>query len=59
MEDNLFNIETALDSAATRKEQEELHRKRNKFRKKLKKLKRRAGNVDIDNSRPPQNEEWV
>jgi hypothetical protein len=42
MENHLFTLELAIEAAMNRKEEEELNRKRNKFNKKLKKLKRKA-----------------
>jgi len=56
MEGNLFDIEVAIDAAGNRKEEEELYRKRNKFKKKLRKLKRRAGQVDTSED---VSNEWI
>ena len=45
-EDNLLNVESALDAAISQKDQTELARKRSKLIKKLNKLKRKLGNDD-------------
>ncbi len=59
MENNIFNVELAMDSAPTRKEQDELSRKRNKFKKKLKKMKRKAGRRDSENTSYIDNKDWI
>ena len=58
MEENLFNIEAAIDASLTRKDQDELYRKKNTVVKKLKKLKRRLHNADSDGSRTSQDDYW-
>ena len=58
MEENLFNIEAAIDASLTRKDQDELYRKKNTVVKKLKKLKRRLHNEDSDGSRTSQDDYW-
>lgn len=58
MEENLFNIEAAIDASLTRKDQDELYRKKNTVVKKLKKLKRRLHNEDNDGSRTSQDDYW-
>ena len=58
MEETLFNIEAAIDASLTRKDQDELYRKKNTVVKKLKKLKRRLHNEDSDGSRPSQDDYW-
>ena len=42
MENHLFTLELAIEAAMSRKEEEELNRKRNNINKKLKKLRRKA-----------------
>ena len=58
MEENLFNIEAAIDASLTRKDQDELYRKKNTVVKKLKKLKRRLHNEDSDGSRTSQEDNY-
>ena len=58
MEETLFNIEAAIDASLTRKDQDELYRKKNTVVKKLKKLKRRLHNEDNDGSRTSQDDYW-
>ena len=58
IEENLFNIEAAIDDSLTRKDQDELYRKKNTVVKKLKKLKRRLHNEDSDGSRTSQDDYW-
>ena len=58
MEETLFNIEAAIDASLTRKDQDELYRKKNTVVKKLKKLKRRLHNEDSDGSRTSQDDYW-
>ena len=58
MEENLFNIEAAIDASLTRKDQDELYRKKNTVVKKLKKLKRRLHNEDSDGSRTSQDDNY-
>ena len=58
-EDNLLNVESALDVAISQKDQTELARKRSKLIKKLNKLKRKLGNEDYRGLRPEQdNRDW-
>ena len=57
-EENLFNIEAAIDASLTRKDQDELYSKKNTVVKKLKKLKRRLHNEDNDGSRTSQDDYW-
>ena len=58
MEENLFNIEAAIDASLTRKDQDELYRKKNTVVKKLKKLKRRLHSEDNDGSRTRQEDKY-
>ena len=58
MEETLFNIEAAIDASLTRKDQDELYRKKNTVVKKLKKFKRRLHNEDSDGSRTSQDDYW-
>ena len=58
MEETLFNIEAAIDASLTRKDQDELYRKKNTVVKKLKKLKRRLHSEDNDGSRTSQEDKY-
>tara|TARA_Y100000310_G_C20218054_1_gene594456 strand:- start:329 stop:535 length:207 start_codon:yes stop_codon:yes gene_type:complete len=58
MENHIFTIELAMESAMTRKEQEELGRKHNKFNKKLRKLKRKSCSENRDTSERT-GEDWL
>ena len=58
MEENLFNIEAAIDASLTRKDQDELYRKKNTVVKKIKKLKRRLHNENNDGSRTSQDDRY-
>ena len=58
MEENLFNIEAAIDASLTRKDQDELYRKKNTVVKKIKKLKRRLHNEDNDGLRTSQDDAY-
>ena len=58
MEENLFNIEAAIDASLTRKDQDELYRKKNTVVKKLKKLKRRLHNENNKDSRASEEEKY-
>ena len=58
MEENLFNIEAAIDASLTRKDQDELYRKKNTVVKKIKKLKRRLHNEDNDGLRASQDDSY-
>ena len=48
MEENLFDLESAIDIVVSKKEQDELYRKKNTLVKKIKKLKRRLDNANIE-----------
>ena len=48
MEQNLFDVESAIDVVVSKKEQDELYRKKNTLVKKIKKLKRRLNNTNIE-----------
>tara|TARA_Y100001951_G_scaffold94719_1_gene91474 strand:+ start:303 stop:500 length:198 start_codon:yes stop_codon:yes gene_type:complete len=48
MEQNLFDVESAIDIVVSKKEQDELYRKKNTLVKKIKKLKRRLNNANIE-----------
>lgn len=48
MEQNLFDVESAIDVVVSKKEQDELYRKKNTLVKKIKKLKRRLDNANIE-----------
>ena len=48
MEQNLFDVESAIDIVVRKKEQGELYRKKNTLVKKIKKLKRRLNNANIE-----------
>ena len=48
MEQNLFDVESAIDVFVSKKEQDELYRKKNTLVKKIKKLKRRLDNANIE-----------
>ena len=58
MEENLFNIEAAIDASLTREDQDELYRKKNTVVKKIKKLKRRLHNEDNDGLRTSQDDAY-
>tara|TARA_R110002020_G_scaffold396226_1_gene606201 strand:+ start:95 stop:307 length:213 start_codon:yes stop_codon:yes gene_type:complete len=58
MEESLFSIEAAIDASLTRKDQDELYRKKNTVVKKLKKLKRRLHNESSDGSRTSQDDRY-
>ena len=58
MEENLFNIEAAIDASLTRKDQDELYRKKNTVVKKRKKWKRRLHSEDNDGSRTSQEDKY-
>lgn len=58
MEESLFNIEAAIDASLSRKDQDELHRKKNTVVKKLNKLRRRLHNEDNDGSRTSQEDTY-
>ena len=47
MEQNLFDVESAIDVVVSKKEQDELYRKKNTLVKKIKKLKRRLDKANI------------
>ena len=58
-EDNLLNVESALDAAISQKDQTELARKRSKLLKKLNKLKRKLSNDDYRSLRLEQDDrDW-
>ena len=58
-EDNLLNVESALDAAISQKDQTELARKRSKLIKKLNKLKRKLSNDDYRSLRLEQDDrDW-
>ena len=58
-EDNLLNVESALDVAISQKDQTELARKRSKLIKKLNKLKRKLSNDDYRSLRLEQDDrDW-
>ena len=58
-EDNLLNVESALDVAISQKDQTELTRKRSKLIKKLNKLKRKLSNDDYRSLRLEQDDrDW-
>lgn len=48
MEQNLFDVESAIDVVVSKKEQDELYRKKNTLVKKIRKLKRRLDNANIE-----------
>ena len=48
MEQNLFDVESAIDVVVSKKEQDELYRKKNTLVKKIKKLKRRLDKANIE-----------
>ena len=58
MEETLFNIEAAIDASLTRKDQDELYRKKNTVVKKLKKLKRQLHNENGKDSRASEEEKY-
>ena len=58
-EDNLLNVESALDAAISQKDQTELARKKSKLIKKLNKLKRKLGDDDYRSLRLEQDDrDW-
>ena len=50
MEQNLFDVESAIDIVVSKKEQDELYRKKNTLVKKIRKLKRRLDNANIEST---------
>ena len=50
MEQNLFDLESAIDVVVSKKEQDELYRKKNTLVKKINKLKRRLDNSNIEST---------
>tara|TARA_R110000824_G_scaffold55136_1_gene152001 strand:- start:526 stop:723 length:198 start_codon:yes stop_codon:yes gene_type:complete len=50
MEQNLFALESAIDIVVSKKEQDELNRKKNTLVKKIKKLKRRLNKANIEST---------
>ena len=48
LDENLFDLASAIDIVVSKKEQDELYRKKNTLVKKIKKLKRRLDNANIE-----------